>query len=73
MTLDKQVAAKLAFEPGDKRKLEEIWVTVEKTVRAMPFYTPALDRIARAAFNQAYLEYGIKGPLATTALGAVGL
>ena len=72
MTLDKQVAAKLAFEPGDKRKLDEIWLGVEKTLKAQTVYSP-LDCTARHAFLTAYLDHGIKGPLATTALAAVGL
>lgn len=82
MTLDKQVTAKLAFEPGDKKKLEEIWLTVEKTILAWaesahpPCDTTELNYCrarAREFFDQAYLQHGINGPLATKALAAVGL
>lgn len=81
MTLDKQVTAKLAFEPGDKKKLEEIWLGVHKTIvasfdkkpKAKVFEVHHSIEAARSKFFAAYLEHGINGPLATKALAAVGL
>ena len=71
--LQKQVAAKLAFEPGDKVIILEIWLTVWKTMCKAGITDNDKYIKAREVFDQAYLEHGIKGPLATTALAAVGL